>query len=117
VARAGGLERHRRGVAREHLALEVGTEARILRHQDAGADDLGLVGSRAGVEPCRQRLELLAGRGERRARPGQLGRPPRLGDPLARFDAGVEEPSAADRQARRRREPLQDLLAHLRPAR
>ena len=37
VARAGGLERRRRGVAREHLALEVGAEARILRHQDAGA--------------------------------------------------------------------------------
>ena len=43
---------------------------------------------------------------------GQLARPPRLRDPLARFDAAVGEPSATDGQARRRREPLQDLLGH-----
>ena len=112
MARARGLERRGSGEAVEHGVLDVGDQARVLGHQHAGADDLGLVAATAGVEPDGQRLELGAGRGERRARPLHLERPPRLRDALARLDAGVGEASATDRQARRRREPLQDALGH-----
>jgi hypothetical protein len=112
VAGGGGLERGRGGEPVEHHSLDIRDQARVLGHQHPGADDLGLVGATVVVEPEGERLQLVPGRGERRARSLQLQRAPRLRDPLARLDARMGEAGATDRQPRRCREPFQDVLGH-----
>ena len=111
-AAGGGQRGGGRAAVGQHGRLERGVERRVGGHQHAGLDDLGLGLAALLAQARGERVELLAGRGQRgarrRQRRGALASAG--GGPAA--TARIEDPGAPGRLAGRGREPPQQPLAH-----